>query len=528
LNLNAGYDISSAKSNYATPANFFSDNISGGSVYSANPSREVNNTLFESYLFYKKELPGIKSKFDVTAGYSYNDYLTTNYSYPSYNAAGEKNANSDPSFLFDRPSHSIISFYGRLNYALNDKYLLTASVRDDASSRFATRYRWGLFPSVALAWKIKEESFLKFNKTVSDLKLRFGYGLTGQQDGIANYLHVPGYTSSSLKYQYSVGNTPYTTVWPNVFNPNLKWEQTATTNIGLDFGFLEHRITGSIDAYVKKTNDLLNNTTIPLGQNFASSMLLNIGSMENKGIEFNVKIIPVQTDDFSWDVNFNATLNDNKITHLNDVSDNGVGLFSDAVLVNTVGYSRNTFYLYHQMYSENGMPIEDQMLDVNQDGMINASDRYISNKSSLPKYMFGFSTNIQYKKWSIGTAFHANVGNYIYYKPQDNSQAITGWQTSQNLNRAYYNSLFSHSNQFEGYSDFYLQNASFLKMDNITMAYSFDKIIPHSKAVLKINASVQNIFTITKFTGQDPEANSGYQNYYPVPRIFAIGLNLNF
>jgi iron complex outermembrane receptor protein len=528
INVNAGYDVSKSAYNYSTPANYFADNIAGGSAYNANPSKKVNNTLFESYLFYSKELPSAKSKFDVTAGYSYNDYVTTNYSYAYYNAAGVKIANTDPTYAFDKPSHSIVSFYGRANYVLNEKYLLTATIRDDASSRFSDKHRWGIFPSTALAWKIKEESFLKDNKTISDLKLRVGYGLTGQQDGLTNYYPISRYTTSTANYQYTVGNTAYTTIWPQVYNPDLKWEQTATTNVGLDFGFFEHRITGGVNLYTKNTKDLLNSITIPLGLNFDGTMVKNIGSMQNKGIEFDVKAIAVQTKDLSWDVSFNATYNENKITKISISNGAGVGLFSDQTLVNTVGYSRNTFYLYHQVYDKNGKPIEDQMVDVNKDGLINASDRYISNKSAQPKYMLGFSTNLQYKKWSIGTSLHANLGNYIYYNPLDNTQAITDWTTSENLSTSYYKTLFAHNTQYEAYSDYYLQNASFLKMDNVYVGYSFDKLFSHSNAVLKINASVQNVFTITKFTGLDPETNSGSQNAYPVPRVFAIGLNLNF
>ncbi len=287
---------------------------------------------------------------------------------------------------------------------------------------------------------------------ISDLKLRFGYGITGQQDGIGNYLHIPGYTVSGLNYQYGVGSNDYSTVWPSVYNPDLKWEQTATTNIGLDFGLLNNRIYGSIDSYYKKTKDLLNNTTIPLGVNFASSMLLNIGSMENMGLELALKGIPIQNDNLSWDVNFSFTYNLNKITHLNNASDGGVGLFSNATLVNTVGYSRNTFYLYHQVYDMNGKPIEDQMLHINKDGLTNASDRYITSKSALPKYIMGFSTNLQYKKWNAGASFHSNIGHYLFYKPYDNTISMTGWQESQNLTTMYYESLFSHNNQYESYS----------------------------------------------------------------------------
>jgi len=528
LNVNAGYDISTSTYSYNAPATYFAQILSGGKTFTGNPSRTMGNKIFESYLFYSKELPSIKSKFDVTAGYSYNDFMTTNYNYSSYSADGTLIASSVPTYAFDKPSHSIVSFYGRLNYTLNDKYLLTASIRDDASSRFAEKHRWGLFPSMALAWKIKEESFLKNSKIISDMKLRMGYGITGQQDGLDNYYPIKRYTTSGLGYQYTMGNTAYTTVFPQVYNPDLKWEETATANVGLDYGFFEHRITGSINLYQKNTKDLLNSVTIPYGYSFSSTMMKNIGSMENKGIEFNVKAIAVQTKDFTWDLSFNATYNENKITKLSLIDDNSVGLFSNATLVNTIGYARNNYYLYHQVYDVTGKPIEDQMLDVNGDGLTNAKDRYVTGKSSIPKYLFGFNTNFQYKKWSVGASFHANVGHYIYYMPQENAVALTGWSTSQNLNTSYYKSQFHNTDQYEGYSDYYLQNASFLKMDNAYLGYDFGKIIHGNSMSLKMNVSVQNIFTITKFTGLDPETNSGSQNAYPVPRVFAFGLNLNF
>jgi TonB-dependent starch-binding outer membrane protein SusC len=530
LNVNAGYDIAKGKYLSSAAANYFPANLSDGYIYYGDPSREVRNTLVESYLFYSKEIASIKSRLDITAGYSYNDFLTTNYSYPTYRPDGVKQPNSDPVFPFDKPSHSIISFYGRLNYVFNEKYLLTATLRQDGSSRFSEENRWGLFPSAAFAWKIKEESFLKDNRTFSDLKLRLGYGVTGQQDGIANYYHRPSYFSGFTDQQYTFGTNSYITVNPGAYNLNLKWEETASTNIGLDFGFLKNRLTASVDVYLKETKDLLNNTRVPLGFNQGSELLLNIGKMENRGVEFALKAIPIQTDNMSWDINFNFTYNENKITHLNDVSDEGIGLFSDATLVNTVGYPRNTFYLYHQVYGTNGMPIEGQMLDLNNDGMLNASDRYITNKSTAPRYLMGFSTNFQYKKWNVNTAFHANLDHYLFFQPYNNTIAITEFQTSQNLSTLYYETLFSRNDPAQGFSDFYLQNASFLKMDNISIGYDFGKVLANSKVGLNLNFAVQNVFIITNYQGLDPEAltTNGNENPYPVPRIFSLGLNLNF
>lgn len=528
VNVNAGYDIGEGTYRDSAQDNYFPSDLSGGYIYYGDPSQKVKNLLFESYLFYSKELESIKSKIDFTAGYAYNDFLTTNYSYPTYRADGVQIPNSDPPFPFDKPSNSIISFYGRLNYSLDNKYLLTASLRRDGSSRFSEDNRWGLFPSVALAWKLKEESFLKDSKSISNLKLRLSFGVTGQQDGIANYYYQTGYNTGFLSNQYTFGGTPYTTVSPQAYNPDLKWEQTESFNIGVDFGFFDNRISGSIDVYKKNTKDLLNLTTVPLGVNFDNQLLLNIGTMENKGVEFNLNATPFQNDNLSWDVNFNATYNENKITKLTNGNDTGVGLFSDATLVNTVGYPRNTFYLYHQVYDVNGMPIEGQMLDLNNDGMINAEDRYITNKSTLPRYLFGFSTTLQYKKWNISAAFHANLDHYLFFQPYNSTIAITDFQVSQNLNTLYYDTLFRRADAAQAFSDLYLQNASFLRMDNLNIGYDFGKTLLDSTVSLGLNFSVQNVFTITNYTGLDPEAIRGTENGYPVPRIYAIGMNLSF
>ena len=529
VNVNAGYDISRGVFRDAAQPNYFPSDLTGGYIYYGNPSSEIKNLLLESYFFYNKALKSIKSTIDFTAGYSYNDFFRTNYSYPTYRGdTGEQFPNSTPPFPFDQPSNAIVSFYGRLNYSFNEKYLLTASLRRDGSSRFSEENRWGTFPSVAVAWKMVEEDFLKDSKIVSNLKLRISYGVTGQQDGIANYYYQVGYNTGFLNNQYTIGDTPYITVAPQPFNPDLKWEQTTSFNVGLDFGFLGDRITGSVDVYRKDTKDLLNLTTIPLGVNFGNQLLLNIGTMQNSGIEFNLNMIPIQTDNLTWNLNFNATFNENKITKLTNGNDNGVGLFSDALLVNTVGFPRNTFYLYRQVYDENGRPIEGQMLDVNNDGQINAADRYITNKSTLPKYLLGFSTTVQHKKWSLSTSFHANLGHYMFFKPYDSTVAITDFQVSQNLNALYYDTLFSFADQAQAFSDFYLQDASFLKMDNINIGYNFGKIFMKSKVEAAVNFSVQNVFVLTNYDGIDPEAINGFDNAYPIPRVFALGLNLKF
>jgi TonB-dependent starch-binding outer membrane protein SusC len=551
LNVNTGYDMSRSKTYYLAPATSFEQNIAGGSLYKADPYQEIRNVYFESYANYVKDITAIKSHVDAMVGYSYNDFMTTIYNYPSYNAESVEQPNSAPTYPYDKPRHTLLSFYARANFFIMDKYLLTATIRDDASSRFSDKNRWGLFPSVAFAWKINQESFLKDAKNLSDLKLRLGYGVTGQQDGIGNYDYIPTYTQGDLTAQYLIGNTFYRRAIPSAADRNRKWEQTATSNIGLDFGFFNNRLSGSIDAYIKKTSDLLNTVNVPLGTDFTSSITKNIGNMENKGIEFSLKAQPVKTKDFSWNLGFNIGYNENKITNLSMTGDSTVGLFSGNYLVNTVGYSRNVFYLYHQVYEKDGSPLEETMLDVNNDGIINEKDRYRS-ESSIPKYVLGFNTDFTYKNWTASVACHANIGHYIFYKPGDNLVSVYGWMAAYNMSTSYYDTEFKMStDQAQNYSDYYLQNASFLKIDNINISYNFKNIFRsfNTNANLLISASVQNVYTLTNYKGQDPE-NSGstsgtfstnsignssgstfgvdFGSNYPIPRVFAIGLTLDF
>jgi iron complex outermembrane receptor protein len=534
LNVNTGYDLSRSKTSYFIPETAFEQNIAGGSSYIADPYQEVRNVYFESFANYVKDIKSIESRVDAMVGYSYNDFMTTINYYPSYNAAGVEQPNSAPTYLFDQPQHTLISFYARANYFFKDKYLLTATIRDDGSSRFSDKNRWGLFPSVAFAWKINQEGFLKSAKNLSDLKLRLGYGVTGQQDGIGNYDYIPTYSQGNLTEQYLIGNSFYRRAIPSAADRNRKWEQTATSNIGIDFGFFNNRLSGTIDAYIKKTSDLLNTVNVPLGTDFTSSITKNIGSMENRGIEFSLKAQPVQTKDFSWDLGFNMAYNENEITNLSMVGDSAVGLFSGSYLVNTVGYSRNVFYLYHQVYDQDGSPLEEVMLDTNNDGIINDKDRYRSY-SSIPKYILGFNTNVRYKNLSAGMACHANLGHYMYYHPGDNMVSLYGWMAAYNMSTSYYDTEFKMStNQAQSYSDYYLQNASFLKIDNINVNYDFKNLFRsfNSNASLRVSASVQNVFILTKYKGQDPEAswNWGidYGTNYPLPRTYALGLTLDF
>ncbi len=536
-NLNLGYDVSKG-----TGTIFVSDSASINYVDTGvndHYKQTKANTLVEFYLNYAKDFKSIKSRIDLLAGYSYNNYLTTVYNYASYNARGGKRPNSDPDFPFNKPENTLISFFGRLNYTFNDKYLLTATLRRDGSSRFAPVNRWGLFPSVALAWKVKDETFLKDSRVVSNLKIRAGYGITGQQDGIGNYDYLSYYALSNASASYSFGNTYYQMFRPGGYYANRKWEETSTTNFAIDYGFFDNRITGSVDFYLKNTDDLLNSIPQPAGTNYSAYVLVNVGGMRNTGVEFSINAQPVRNKLVTWDVSFNATYNKNEITRLTIVPDdpNYIGYPSANIagsqgfaFLNAVGTSKNTFYLYHQIYDKLGKPIEGLFEDVNRDGIINENDKY-KGKRADPNAFFGFSTNATYKKWNAGFVMRASFNNYLYNNIYSNNgrliQVLNAY-TLGNASTNYLETQFQGNTEQQPLSDYYIQNASFLKMDNLFVGYDFGRII-HDKASLRASISVQNVFVTTKYKGLDPEISGGIDNnFYPRPRIIALGLNLEF
>jgi len=539
-NVNVGYDVSEGRGTYFVSDSAASGYVVGGVGGANNQYRQSRlNTVFDFYLNYNKLFNKIKSRVDVTAGYSYNNFLATNYSYASYNARGVKYPNSDPVFPFDKPENTLVSFFGRLNYTLKDKYLLTATIRRDGSSRFAGENKWGMFPSLALAWKMKDESFLATSKVVSDLKLRVGYGITGQQDGINNYDYLSFFSLSSPNAAYQFGNSFYQMYRPGAYNPNIKWEETSTANIALDFGLLNNRINGSIDFYHKKTTDLLNEIPQPAGTNFSAFFIANVGSMENKGVEFNINVEPVKTTNWNWEAGFNVTYNKNTITNLtvvpNDPTYRGIqsggiaGIGGMYTQIQQVGYSRNTFNLFQQVYNADGKPVENVFVDQNEDGIINQDD-VVKSKSAVPEVFMGFTTNVSYKRFSAGFVLRSSLGNYLYnnlYSAAGNQLQILGNAVLYNASSNYLDTKF-YGNSNNLLSDYYIQNASFLRMDNLTVGYNAGAVLKQ-KATLRLNASVQNVFIITKYSGLDPEIGWGVDNnFYPRPRIFTLGFNFSF
>lgn len=536
-NLNLGYDASVGKGTIVVSDSAASEYTRKGENNHYKSTKF--NSLVEFYLNYLKDIG--KHHIDVTAGYSYNNYQTKNYFYPDYQYDGTVNPSSAlPNYPFDKPENTLLSYFGRANYTYDGKYLLTATVRRDGSSRFAPAYRWGTFPSVALAWKLKQEDFLKNSNVVSDLKLRLGYGITGQQDGISDYDYYSYYSLSNTTASYQFGNTYYQMYRPGGFYANRKWEQTATANIGVDFGFLNNRISGAIDIYQKKTKDLLNLIPQPAGTNFAAYILANVGNMENKGIEATINLIPVQTKTFQWDLSFNVTYNKNTITNLTVVPDDknylgfqggGINGVQGFAFLNAVGGAKNTFYLYKQVYdAKTGAPIEGLMYDKNRDGIINESDKF-KGKSADPTVFMGFSTNFTYKEWSLGFVLRANINNYVYNNVYSNNGRLNQILSSAVIGNASSNYLTTHFtgvSDIQLLSDYYLQNASFLRMDNANLSYNVGKVFKN-RATLRLSAVVQNVFVVTKYTGLDPEISSGIDdNFYPRPRIYSLGINLGF
>lgn len=543
-NLNLGYDVSKSEGDVViednSPMTWSAGQYKTGFGENRNYYQLKRNLLLDFYLNYAKEF-GIHN-IDVMAGYSWQKfYNKVSNTYP-YSAAMA--VEKDEDFYRDGDDYAsesvLISFFGRLNYSLMNRYLLTVTVRDDGSSRFSKKNRWGLFPSVALAWKIKEESFLKDVDVLSDLKLRLGYGITGQQNlGNGDYPYMARYAYSTAGANYFFGNTRYPLLAPLGFDENLKWEETTTYNVGLDYGFLNGRITGALDFYYRKTKDLLNTVAIAAGTNFSNQLLTNIGELENKGVEFSVNAHVVDTKDWSWNVGYNISYNKNEITKLTLNDDpNYVGVKHTGIdggtgftaMIHSVNHPFNSFYVYEQIYGTDGRPVEGAYVDQNEDGRIDNSD-LICYKKAAPDVFMGLTSQLSYKNWDLAFAMRASIGNYAYNNVQSNREAYGGsmmYDQSGFLKNRIESARYTNFSDGRYLSNYYVQNASFVRMDNITLGYTFNKLFTDQQRA-RVYFTVQNPFVITKYDGLDPEINGGMDNnIYPRPRVFMIGLNLNF
>lgn len=573
LNLNLGYDV--MKSNLvdnwaANSATAYKNHEHYGGAYNFDQYQFRSNTLLNFYLNYKKEVESIYSNFDVTAGYDwqrfYNDGHYTgangNSGYrvspglntPTYlgkNEAGQQtygvtiNESTIPllgqNFQNDGVSpdgdyhwadrYQLLSFFGRLNYTFKDRYLLTVTVRGDATSRFAKDKRWGVFPAVALGWKINQEAWMQGAAGwLSDLKLRLGWGKTGQQEigETINYLALYAFASPSVSYPNGT-NGWYLPVYARGYNPDLTWETTTSWNAGLDFGFFNNRITGSIEYYKRKTTDLLAYVAVPAGSSTTNMLNRNIGSLENYGVEFNIAAKPIVTNDFTWTLSYNVGWNHNEITELttgaSQLKTGGIsGGNGNTVQIHAEGHPANSFYLFQQVYDESGAPLEGVYVDQNGNGKIDDFDKII-NKSPDPKVTMTFGSQFRYKKWDLGFNIRASIGNYVYNNVLS-TKAVYNDLFTYGLNNVVENDYYFEQPRYM--SDYYLRNASFVRCDNITLGYTWDNLL-NDKLRLRLFGAVQNPFVITKYKGVDPEVFGGIDNsVYPRATTYSLGLVATF
>lgn len=549
LHATLGADISKGRQSQS-----FATSCTNALYYGSYGGEEIlkRNLSLSAYAQYYKDFNKIHH-FDIMAGYEWqhfwrsknNDYVGY---YPETNNDASLAGTERPHAPYSEKSESyLVSFFGRANYTLLDRYFLTATVRDDGSSRFKEHWAW--FPSFAFAWKANEEAFLKNANWLSDLKLRLGYGKTGQQAGsIGDYEWIPSYSiSTGTNGFYPVTGTGEL-YRPNNYRPDLKWETTSTYNVGLDWGIMDQRLSGSVDWYYRKTTDLLNYAPLSSMAGYKNQAWQNIGSLKNTGVEAAITWRAIQTKDWFWTMTYNFTYNKNEITDLNGVSENGapvvntnikVGDGSGAYLqANQVGYAMNSYYVYQQVYDKNGKPIENCVVDRNGDGKINESDKYLYKSPAAPVTM-GFSSRLEYKNWDFGFSLRASIGNYVYNNVEQS-------MSNMNTGEWFSNSLKYFSNRMKStvernwqtyeitskLSDYYVKNASFLKCDNITLGYSFNNLFKSSGwhgLSGRAYATASNVFTITNYDGLDPEVGDGNDNnLYPRPFSVVVGLSLNF
>lgn len=541
--VNGGMDLSTGKQ-YTDVSPYSSTNNYYGSY--GWEQKDKYNLSLNAYLQYSKDFTD-KHRFDVMAGYEWQHFHDTSDQeywglYPLSNNVVENRGQRYNNTSSGSATESyLVSFFGRVNYTLLDRYLFTATVRQDGSSRFHKNNRWGLFPSFALGWKLKEEAFLKDVDVLSDLKLRLGYGITGQQNiNSGDYPYLAVYETNKDGAYYPILGEGIT-YRPNAYNPDLKWEKTTTYNVGVDFGFLNNRINGSVDYYYRKTTDLLNSVFVSAGTNFKNKVLSNVGSLENSGVEFSINSKPVVTTDWTWDLGFNITYNKNEITKLTTgdsenyyvaAGDNIGGGRDMKAMAHAVGHPASSFYVYQQVYDENGRPIENEFVDRNGDGTINGDDRYFYKKPTADVLM-GLTSRLSYKSWDFSFSLRASLNNYVYNSVEAggsdcNPTSIYSFGALNNRPLMGVANNIQSKNDNTLLSDYFVQNASFMKCDNITLGYSFKKLFG-APIGGRVYAAVQNVFTISKYKGLDPEVENGLDNnIYPRPLTTLIGLSLNF
>ena len=530
-NLNIGIDYSTTSGWNVTDEGSeisYHNKVENGTGLWEKYTQKRNDKTLEFYLAYARELKEIYSRFDVLAGYSWQHFYNETTSEKESNDGHHTRLYGDPT-LFKTESY-LISFYGRLNYTFMDRYLLTFTIRDDGTSRFQNN-KWGVFPSAALAWRVNEEPFLRNVDWLSNLKLRLGWGITGQQNiNQGDYPSIATYHTNQHGSYYWFGNNEIIPITPKGYAAQIKWEETTTYNIGLDFGFMRNRINGSIDVYKRKTNDLLNRVPVAAGTNLTNYLLMNVGDMENKGIEVALNVVPFEKKDLRWELGVNVSYNKNEITKLtasDDPSYPGVetggisGGVGNNIQIQKVGNPINSFYVLQQVYDEAGKPLEGVYVDRNHDGQITDDDRYVYYKPDADVNI-GFNTELNYKKWTLSAAFRASLGNYVYNNVASNTEMKADMWTNNFICNRVSTAPETNFQQAQYKSDYYVQNASFLKLDKVTLAYNIASWV-------RVNFTAQNVFTITKYKGVDPEVANGIDNnMYPRSRNFILGASFNF
>ncbi len=566
-NLNLGYDVTKSDDYKEIEGNShmaWKAHSNYGGAYREHEYQFRQNMLLEFYLNYKKEFEAIHSNLDVTAGYTWNrernkgwklgadsevgEALTAGLLNPVLNSDGSYNLNwsdtesqigkvfkTDPNSAdgnYHWKNHlQLLSFFGRVNYTFKDRYLLTATLRADATSRFSKDNRWGYFPAVALGWRISEESFMEGARSWwNDLKLRAGWGETGQQS-IDNFYncYTPTYIPSQPGSFYPNGMGGWLIpAFPDGYNSDLTWETTETWNVGLDFGFMNNRISGTVEYYLRKTRDLISRVAVPAGSMTVAQIYQNIGDMENYGIEFAINAKPIVTDDFVWNLSYNVGWNHNRITNLNGLTfevGGGFGGTGGNCQIQKEGYPANSFYLYQQVYDADGKPIEGAFVDQNGDGQIDSHDRVV-NHSKDPKVTMTFASNFRYKNWDFGFTLRSSLGQYVYAAALRGGTATDALYRNNQLGNLFKSDVYFNTNHNE--SDYWLRNANFVRCDNITLGYTFDNLL-REKLRLRLFAAVQNPFVITKYKGLDPEVFDGVDNnIYPRATTWSLGLVANF
>ena len=531
LNMNLGYDVLTSKYSKEVPelaGMMYTSNMKDGTGLVYDSKQNKRNYLLDLYANYSHVF-NEKHNFSAMGGYGWQHFWKK-FDATTFSPEGKE--------LFS-PNHYeseyyLLSFYGRLNYSYDNRYMITATLRSDASSRFAKGNRWGLFPSVALGWKISQEAFLRDSDILSDLKLRLSYGQTGQQDILNDYPYMTTFTVSYPEACYQFGDKWYNTYRPNGYDSDIKWETTETYNIGLDYGFLNNRIYGSVDYYQRHTKDLLNTIPVISGTNYSSVITTNIGEMDNKGLEFSINAVPVHTKDWKWTVGMNYTWNDSKITKLNVVDSEAnfvqTGAISGTgktVQVFMVGERPYTFYLAKQAYDDNGKPIEGQY--VQPDGSVSATEtKYATNKSALPESYLGFNTQLSYKNWDFAISGHGAFGNYVYNYIAADQYVQSVYSDQGNFSNILSRTKATGFQNQQLYSDYFLEKGNFFRIDNISLGYTFKKLWDQSSS-LRLTFGVQNVATFTGYSGIDPEIYSGIdKEIYPRPRVFSLSANLTF